>query len=88
MPVDDLNGTICGFAIALADNDGEGRDIQLYPINGQNDSWQGKNLGSLAFGDQALRRQMQMSLFLSKQIQLTRPLLLMEIIRRMNGQMQ
>jgi hypothetical protein len=53
MPVDDLDGTSCGFALALADNDGEGRDYQLYCINGQNDSWQGVNMGTLAFGDPA-----------------------------------
>lgn len=49
----DLAGTIIGWTLALADNDGEGRDYQLYPINGQNDSWQGLNMGSLAFGEGA-----------------------------------
>jgi len=50
MPVDALDNTSCGFNLALADNDGSGREYQLYPINGQNDSWQNKNLGTLAFG--------------------------------------
>jgi len=50
----ELAGQIMGWAIALADNDGgDTRDYQLYPINGQNDSWQGVNMGSLAFGDDA-----------------------------------
>ena len=49
----DMAGKIIGWTLALADNDGEGRDYQLYPINGQNDSWQGVNLGSLAFGEGA-----------------------------------
>lgn len=38
-----------GFNITLSDNDGEGRAIQLYPINGVNDSWEGINLGELFF---------------------------------------
>ncbi|MBN1698453.1 MAG: hypothetical protein JW881_13140 [Spirochaetales bacterium] len=50
MPEANLEGTVCGWALALADNDGSGRDYQLYPITGQNDSWQGVNLGTLVFG--------------------------------------
>jgi len=49
----DMTGKIAGFLLALADNDGEARDYQLYPINGANDSWQGVNLGSVAFGADA-----------------------------------
>ncbi len=43
-------GDIIGFNIALSDNDkGEGRDAQLYPVNGFNDSYKGINLGELEF---------------------------------------
>jgi len=51
MPEAALDGLTCGWALALADNDGgASREAQLYPINGVNDSWQGKNLGTLVFG--------------------------------------
>jgi len=49
----ELDGKMMGWALALADNDGDGRDYQLYPINGQNDSYTGANLGSLGFGGNA-----------------------------------
>ena len=46
----DLKETTCGWAIALADNDGEGLKYQLFPITGEGDSAEGKNLGTLVFG--------------------------------------
>lgn len=50
LPIDDLTGMISGWNISLSDNDGkENRDHQLYPINGQNDGWQGKNLGTMQY---------------------------------------
>lgn len=50
MPEANLDGLTCGWALALADNDGSGRDYQLYPITGQNDSYKGINLGTLVCG--------------------------------------
>ncbi|MDA3900445.1 MAG: endo-1,4-beta-xylanase [Spirochaetes bacterium] len=50
LPESDLTGLIAGWNISLSDNDGkDNRDHQLYPITGQNDGWQGKNLGTIQF---------------------------------------
>ncbi|MBN2735823.1 MAG: endo-1,4-beta-xylanase [Spirochaetales bacterium] len=49
LPDANLANLIAGWNIALSDNDGESRKWQLYSITGQNDSWQGVNLGSLKF---------------------------------------
>jgi GH35 family endo-1,4-beta-xylanase len=47
----DLAGISMGWNIALTDSDEttESRKFQLYPVNGANQSWQGKDLGSLKF---------------------------------------
>jgi endo-1,4-beta-xylanase len=51
----DLAGTIIGWNIALADNDGgEVRQCQAYPANGSNKSWQGEGFGELAFTDKGV----------------------------------
>jgi hypothetical protein len=57
LPADDLQGDglkghIIGWNIALSDNDtgaNGGRQHQLYPIYGFNDSWEGKNLAEIVF---------------------------------------
>ncbi|MFW5807699.1 MAG: endo-1,4-beta-xylanase [Spirochaetota bacterium] len=50
MPDKDLTGLIAGWNIALSDNDGKDvRDHQLYPVNGQNAGWQGKELATIQF---------------------------------------
>ena len=41
LPIDDVEGMVMGFNIALADNDGGGREVQLYPITGENRSYMG-----------------------------------------------
>ncbi|MBN2509747.1 MAG: endo-1,4-beta-xylanase, partial [Spirochaetales bacterium] len=49
LPDTGLANMLCGWNIALSDNDGSGRTAQLYPVNGINDSYTGVNLGSLKF---------------------------------------
>ncbi|MBN1647752.1 MAG: endo-1,4-beta-xylanase [Spirochaetales bacterium] len=50
MPDNNLEALVCGWNIALADNDGGSvRQHQLYPVTGQNDSYQGVNLATLTF---------------------------------------
>lgn len=51
LPEPDLTGLTIGFNIALSDNDyADGqRSSQLYPTQGDNTSWQGKNLSPLKF---------------------------------------
>ena len=48
----DLVGETFGFNIALADNDGAGRDTQLYPLTGNNIGWQGEEFGELFMNGQ------------------------------------
>jgi hypothetical protein len=52
LSIDDLQGQIIGWNIALSDNDtgaSSTRQHQLYPIYGFNDSWEGKNLAEITF---------------------------------------
>ena len=49
---EDLVGETFGFNIALADNDGAGRDLQLYPLTGNNMGWQGEEFGELFMNGQ------------------------------------
>lgn len=50
MPDANIEAMVCGWNIALADNDGgPTRQYQLYPVAGQNDSYQGLNLATLTF---------------------------------------
>ncbi len=49
LPVENAEGMIMGFNIALSDNDGSGREVQLYPITGRNVSYQGKDLIGIRF---------------------------------------
>jgi len=50
LPADSLKGTLAGWNIGLADNDGNAtREHQLYPINGTNIGYQGNELGNIQF---------------------------------------
>lgn len=49
LPISDVEGMVMGFNIALADNDGGGREVQLYPITGDNKSYMGEDLTSIKF---------------------------------------
>lgn len=49
---EDLVGETFGFNIALADNDGAGRQTQLYPLTGSNTGWQGEEFGELFMNGQ------------------------------------
>lgn len=49
LPISDVEGMVMGFNIALADNDGGGREVQLYPIAGHNRSYMGEDLASIKF---------------------------------------
>jgi len=48
----DLVGETFGFNIALSDNDGAGREAQLYPMTGSNTGWQGEEFGELFMNGQ------------------------------------
>jgi endo-1,4-beta-xylanase len=44
-----LEGLTLGFSAALSDNDGSGREVQVYPVTGANNGYQGRGYGEMTF---------------------------------------